>query len=176
MSSMLGPALRMIVSLGIVLALMYIAARLLNRSRGGAPVKARKARSVARSRGAGSLAAALPKLARSGGRRSPRRRARLEVIARQPLGKTASVAVVRVADRTMLLGVTDSAVQLLGEIDAALFEDAENPVDLAVDAAFTRPVDADAIPLGSVAAAVGAESRTAVSVLDLLRERTVRRA
>jgi len=177
MSAMFGPALRMVVSLAIVLALMYVAARLLGRSRGIAPAKTRKSRPVSRARAAGSLAAAMPRFARTGGRRSPRRRARLEVIARQPLGKTASVAVVRVADRTMLLGVTDSAVQLLSEIDAALFEDGEIPVDLEV---LASPANTDELAArvsgASPADAASSASRSAVSVLDLLRERTVRRA
>ncbi|MGH8890547.1 MAG: FliO/MopB family protein [Acidothermaceae bacterium] len=180
MSSMLGPALRMVVSLAIVLALMYVAARLLGRSRGIAPAKTRKRRQSPHPRAARSLAATLQgraKFARTAGRRSPRRRARLEVIARQPLGKTASVAVVRVADRTMLLGVTDSAVQLLSEIDATLFEDGETPVDLA---ALASPADTDelelAVPQVSPGAAGTAALRSTVSVLDLLRERTVRRA
>jgi len=152
---MLGPALRMVVSLAIVLALMYIAARLLQRTRGGAPVRTSSGRFAAVAASVKKTRSAKP------GRRPARRRTQLELLARQPLGKTASVAVVRVADRTLLLGVTDSAVQLLSELDAALVDDTEVATDLA-DVA--------------TPAVARTGSRTAVSVLDLLRERTVRRA
>ena len=77
----------------------------------------------------------------------------------------------------MLLGVTDSAVQLLSEIDAALFEDGEIPVDLEV---LASPANTDELAAkvsgASPADAASSASRSAVSVLDLLRERTVRRA
>lgn len=171
MSGMLGPALRMVVSLAIVLALMYIAARLLNRTRGGGTVRAPR-RLVAKRP---SLASALPKLRPSAGRRVPRRRPRLEVIARQQLGKTASVAVVRVADRTLLLGVTDSAVQLLSEMDAALFDENAVPAELALVAEGVAPT-ASAEASGQSEVGTSARNVSSVSVLDLLRERTVRRA
>jgi flagellar protein FliO/FliZ len=152
---MLGPALRMVVSLAIVLALMYIAARLLQRTRGGAPIRPSSGRFAALAASVKKTRTAKP------GRRPARRRTQVEVLARQPLGKTASVAVVRVADRTLLLGVTDSAVQLLSEIDAALLDDTEVAADIAEVA---------------TPGAARVSSRTTVSVLDLLRERTVRRA
>ena len=112
MTSMLGPALRMVVSLAVVLALMYVAARLLARSKGMSPV--RRAGKPARS-GGGALKAVLANAVRrmKRGRRTARRAVQLEVVACQPLGKTASHAVVRVGDRSLLLGVTDQAVQLL---------------------------------------------------------------
>jgi flagellar protein FliO/FliZ len=46
------------------------------------------------------------------------------VVARQPLGRGSSVAVVRVADRALVLGVTDTHVTLLSETDVAVVEDA----------------------------------------------------
>jgi flagellar protein FliO/FliZ len=184
MSGMLGPALRMVVSLGIVLALMYIAARLLNRTRGGSAVRVPRRPALKHA----GLASALPKLGQSGGRRNARRRPRLEVIARQPLGKAASVAVVRVADRTLLLGVTDSAVHLLSEMDAAVFDEQATPAEIAVHSeelplAVGAPIDLVALA-DSMARSTEltpeppARSRSvsSVSVLDLLRERTVRRA
>ena len=45
--------------------------------------------------------------------------AALDVLARQALGRTASVAVVRVADRAYVLGVTDTHITLLDEADLA---------------------------------------------------------
>lgn len=41
----------------------------------------------------------------------------VSVIATAPLGRTASVAVVRIGDKTFALGVTDAAVNNLGEVD-----------------------------------------------------------
>jgi len=181
MTTMLGPLLRMAVSLGIVLALMYVAARLLGRSRGIAPARSARPRAVRMSRRSltSALVSSVPTPKR--GRRPARRRARLEVIARQPLGKAASVAVVRVADRTLLLGVTDAAVQLLGEMDAAIFDDAGVPADLAELAGVAGRADPAALESPAIAApatGVSAASKMhpSVSVLDLLRERTVRRA
>ena len=43
----------------------------------------------------------------------------LDVLARQPLGRTASVAVVRVADRAYVLGVTEDNITLLDDTDLA---------------------------------------------------------
>jgi flagellar protein FliO/FliZ len=163
---MLGPALRMVVSLAIVLALMYIAARLLQRTHGGGAPRSNSRRFA-------TLASSVKKNSllanRKTGRRAARRRAHLDVVARQPLGKSASVAVVRVGDRTMLIGITEANVQLLSEVDAALFEETETTSELVELAA------APAAGEGSRdSSRVG--SRNAVSVMDLLRERTVRRA
>ena len=46
----------------------------------------------------------------------------LAVLNRQQLTRGAAVTVVRVADRAMILGVTDAQVSLLGEADIADFE------------------------------------------------------
>jgi flagellar protein FliO/FliZ len=162
MTSMLGPALRMLVSLAVVLALMYFAARLLGRSKGISPARRSGKPARAGSPLRAALANSVPRVKR--GRRVTRRPMQLEVVARQPLGKAASLAVVRVADRTLLLGVTDTAVQLLTEMDAALLEEVEEVEELESTevAQFAQPSTPPA--------------RNTVSVLDLLRERTVRRA
>ncbi len=47
----------------------------------------------------------------------------LRVVARQQLGRGSSVAIVRVADRALVLGVTDAGVSLLADADAALFDE-----------------------------------------------------
>ena len=47
---------------------------------------------------------------------------RIEVLARQAVGRTASVQLVRVAGRTLVLGVTEQSVQVLGEADPLLLE------------------------------------------------------
>ncbi|MBL7254626.1 flagellar biosynthetic protein FliO [Paractinoplanes lichenicola] len=46
----------------------------------------------------------------------------LEVLNRQQLSRGASLAVVKVADRAMILGVTDQQVSLLGETEVEIFE------------------------------------------------------
>jgi flagellar protein FliO/FliZ len=45
----------------------------------------------------------------------------LDVLARQQLSRGSSVAVVRVADRALVLGVTDSGVSLLADADPHVF-------------------------------------------------------
>lgn len=45
---------------------------------------------------------------------------RIEVLARQGLGRASSVQLVRVAGRTLVLGVTEHSVQVLGEADPLL--------------------------------------------------------
>ena len=51
----------------------------------------------------------------------------LAVLARQPLTRGASVAVVRVGERALVLGVTDQNVTLLAEADPAAIEAAAHP-------------------------------------------------
>ncbi len=46
----------------------------------------------------------------------------LAVLNRQQLSRGAAVAVVRVADRALVLGVTDQQVTMLGETELAMFE------------------------------------------------------
>ncbi len=120
--SLLGVLLRLVFSLGLVLALMAFAGRALrNKQMGG---------------GAG-----------------PRRSAaRIEVLGRQTLGRNVGVAVVRVADRAMLVGVTEGSVRLLTDLPMESFPELE----------------ADDTP-----AAPGFQSMQ--GFLELVRERTVRK-
>lgn len=46
----------------------------------------------------------------------------LTVLARQQLSRGSSVAVVKVADRALVLGVSDAGVSLLADADAHLFD------------------------------------------------------
>ena len=97
--SLLSLALRLAVSLGIVLLLMFGAASLLRRRAGAGGMR-------------------LAALGRPGaGRTAP-----LAVVARQPLGRTAAVAVVRCGDRALVVGVTDTSVTMLAEADASVFD------------------------------------------------------
>ncbi|WP_433079964.1 flagellar biosynthetic protein FliO [Dactylosporangium sp. CA-052675] len=50
------------------------------------------------------------------------------VVARQQLSRGSSVAVVKVADRALVLGVSDAGVSLLADADAALFPEPQ-PVE-----------------------------------------------
>ncbi len=80
---------------------------------------------------------------------------RIEVLARQGLGRTSSVQLVRVAGRTLVLGVTEQSVQVLGEAD---------PLLLAAEQALAPELT---------------ETRTTLGwgpLLDALKERTVRRS
>ena len=113
------------------------------------------------------LLALLARLARKGvfgARAGLGNRPRIELLARQPLGRSASVAVVKVADRALVVGVTDARVQLLGETDPQAWEplpapETRTPLDVAAGAP-------------APTARVGQRLR---AWLDHARERTVRR-
>ena len=89
----------------------------------------------------------------------------LDVLARQQLGRNVSVAVVRVADRALVLGVSEHGVNLLTETD---LPPAEGPA-------------VDAVPDGSGGPRAGTLDGSVLSpkvwrqAADALRERTVRR-
>lgn len=90
------------------------------------------------------------KRARGGVRRKLRTAKLIDVLGRQTLAKGSSVAVVRVAGRAMIVGVTDQNVRMLGEIDldevaAAVAESDANARRTAAPAAIdplTVPADA----------------------------------
>jgi flagellar biogenesis protein FliO len=134
------PALivRVVISLGVVLAVTAGAAKVLRRS-GVAGV------------GVGPSA---------GGRgRGGRRPAPVEIVARRGLSRGASVTVVRLGSRTLVLGVTEHQVSLLTEIDPA---ELEPPAE-----------DVVATP-GVPGTAVGAPPWK--DLIEQLRDRTVRRS
>jgi flagellar protein FliO/FliZ len=84
----------------------------------------------------------LGRWARGRGRKRTRSRHGLEVLARQQLTRNASVAVVRIGDTARILGVTDSHVSLLGEVDAGQFDAGQ------FDAADLDAAQLDAAPVG----------------------------
>ena len=103
---------RLVVSLGVVLGLMWVAAKLLQRQSGGGR----------------ALRAARP--------------LPIQVLARHSLGKNSSVAVVHAAGKALIVGVTDTQVTLLGEgdIDALIPPvEEEDPATTITAAARTRP-------------------------------------
>jgi flagellar protein FliO/FliZ len=97
----------------------------------------------------------------------------LAVLNRQQLTRGAAVTVVRVADRAMILGVTDQQVSLLGEADITAFE------KHAPERRDTVPVEEGELP-GTHPAAEHAgrldrPPSSWTSPLDFLRDRTTRR-
>jgi flagellar protein FliO/FliZ len=83
----------------------------------------------------------------------------LAVLNRQQLTRGAAVTVVKVADRAMILGITEQQVSFLGEAELTDFEDHQERRD---------NVD---LPGAHPAAAAGRLDR---SLLDFLRDRTSR--
>ena len=107
----------------------------------------------------------------------------LVVLNRQQLTRGAAVAVVRVANRAMILGVTDQQVSLLGEADVEDFEKHphEHRDHLSVDPELGSAVD-DELPGRHPAAPRHGRldgsllsPRTWASTVDFLRDRTTRR-
>ncbi|MEU4687257.1 flagellar biosynthetic protein FliO [Actinoplanes sp. NPDC023714] len=96
----------------------------------------------------------------------------LAVLGSQQVGRGAAVAVVRVADRALILGITDTEVSLLAEhdLDAFLTDPSEEHI----------PVDLDGSelpgrhPAGGRLHGSALSPRTWISAVDFLRERTAR--
>jgi flagellar protein FliO/FliZ len=121
---------RLIVSLGVVIGLMWVAANVM-RKRGLAP----------------------------GSSRRNMRGVEVELLARKPLGRNASVAVIRVGERSMVIGVTDHYVTKLDDADVM-------EIDLEDGANWTAPPSGPPNPGPSSAWKM---------MLDQMRARTARR-
>jgi len=134
--SLAGTMVRLVLSLAAVLTLMLLLARYLRH----------------RQHGTGFATGATQ------GRKQP---LPLQVLTRQGLSRGSSVAVVRVSGQLLLLGVTESTVSLLGELQDDE-PDLAPPAQLASTPAAAAPTIADI-------------RQTAVSVVETLRQRTVRR-
>jgi len=100
-TSLVALVVRVVVSLGVVLVVMWGAATVLRRS------------------GVAGTAA----------RRGVRRKAPVEVIARHGLSRGASVTVVRLGGRALVLGVTEHQVSLLTELDPAELDAPADAID-----------------------------------------------
>jgi flagellar protein FliO/FliZ len=101
----------------------------------------------------------------------------LTVLNRQQLSRGAAVTVVRVADRAIILGVTDQQVSLLGEADLEDFELHHTPqrdhlpiADGDLELPGAHPMPAKGRLDGSILS-----PRTWTSTIDFLRDRTTRR-
>jgi flagellar protein FliO/FliZ len=90
----------------------------------------------------------------------------LAVLNHQQLTRNAAVTVVKVADRAIVLGVTETQVNFLGEAEVADFEKHEHEEHV--------HLDPDELP-GVHPAGGRSTPRTWTSALDLLRDRTSRR-
>ena len=94
----------------------------------------------------------------------------LAVLARQQISRGASVAVIRVVDRALIVGVTDGQVSLLGEADLAAITSAE-PAPGARREAVALDTPAPAGRLDGSALS----PQTWAQAVRLLRDRTARR-
>jgi flagellar protein FliO/FliZ len=152
-TSVVALLVRVVVSLGVVLAVMAGAAAVLRRSGvvGTAPA----------------------------GRRGMRRRGvPVEVITRHGLSRTSSLAVVRLGGRVLVLGVTEHQVTLLTEVDPAELDAPPEPDD-APGGWGVSPRQGRREPpttAGPAGPGMGAGALPWKVALEQLRERTVRRS
>ncbi|WP_018685593.1 flagellar biosynthetic protein FliO [Actinokineospora enzanensis] len=116
-----------------------------------------------------------------------RRSGALDVLARTQLSRGAAVAVVKVDETALVLGVTDQGVTLLHKADADVFDTAEEPARTSLVVKSERakgqherttdpggPGGPDDDPPGPLAGSALSPS-TWKKALDALRERSVRR-
>ncbi|WP_246635060.1 flagellar biosynthetic protein FliO [Actinoplanes hulinensis] len=105
-----------------------------------------------------------------------RRAGSLAVLHRQPLSRGAAVAVIRVADRALVVGITEQRVSLLGETDIHAFEaePGEEHQDVLKVAPDELPGRHPAGHHGRLEGSV-LSRRTWGSAIEFLRDRTTRR-
>ena len=122
----------------------------------------------------------LARVARRGGL-GRRGSGNLSVLNRQSLSRGSSVAVVQVADRALILGVTDTQVSLLGETELGAFSHEPHPAanhgTATVEAGeLLPPAHPTVLPHhgGKLDGSI-LSPRTWSSTLDFLRDRTTRR-
>lgn len=99
----------------------------------------------------------------------------LEVLERKSLGKNSSIAIVRVGDETLTVGITDSTVTLLGHAEIELTDlaaAADGPVDVTEVPSLT--VVSNPMPAPNSTVALPATIERKRSILDALRDKTVR--
>jgi flagellar protein FliO/FliZ len=97
----------------------------------------------------------------------------IAVLARQQITRGSTVAVVRVADRALIIGVTDGQVTLLGEADPAGLSPAPSPAPVA-GRRESMAVAVDPAPAGRLAGSV-LSPQTWSQTVQFLRDRTARR-
>jgi flagellar protein FliO/FliZ len=103
----------------------------------------------------------------------------IEVVARQRMGRTSSVNVVRIADVILVVGATEEHVTLLAEMDAESVETAleqrRPPLRLQAAGDDSAAVPAARVSSGALAGSVFDRNGWG-SFVHQLRERTVRRS
>ncbi len=104
----------------------------------------------------------------------------IEVVARQRMGRTSTVNVVRIGDVVLVVGATEEQVTLLAEVDAEAVEEAlrERRTPVAVGAG-REPSDATALAARSSSGVLSGsvfDRGGWGTVVQQLRERTVRRS
>jgi flagellar protein FliO/FliZ len=104
----------------------------------------------------------------------------IEVVARQRMGRTSTVNVVRIADVVLVVGATEEQVTLLAEVDAEAVEVAlrerQTPRPAAADGEFgDSPALAARSSSGALAGSVFDRNGWS-TLVHQLRERTVRRS
>ena len=106
----------------------------------------------------------------------------IEVVARQRMGRSSTVNVVRIADLVLVVGATEEQVTLLAEVDSAAVDEAlrERRVPVRIGAAEdARPTDTPALAARSSSGALAGsvfDRNGWGSFVTELRERTVRRS
>jgi flagellar biosynthetic protein FliO len=136
-TSVLELALRLILSLGVVLAIMAGAAAVLKRTKGF--------NAIAR-----------------------RRPVELSIVARQSLGKHASLAVVHAGGRELVIGVTNASISLLAERDVP-----HDPEETSSE----HDTDLDLTTTPGTAIVGGHAALPAwKTIVETMRDRTVRRS
>ena len=138
-ASTIGMFARLLFSLSIVIGLMWIAAQQL------------------RKRGYGGV----------GGKR-PGGGVQVELLARRSMGRNSSIAVVRVGDRSMDVGVTDHQINNLGDVDI-------DEIDL--ESATWTATPALPAPASATSSSNGAGTPTSPwkTMLEQMRSKTTRR-
>jgi flagellar protein FliO/FliZ len=103
----------------------------------------------------------------------------LAVLNRQQLSRGSAVAVVRVADRALVLGITEQQVSLLGETDIDAFdsepEEHRDHMELEPDGLHAKLPDRHPRSLGGRLDGSLLSPKTWTSTIEFLRDRTTRR-
>ncbi|MEU8659118.1 flagellar biosynthetic protein FliO [Actinoplanes philippinensis] len=103
----------------------------------------------------------------------------LAVLNRQQLSRGSAVAVVRVADRALVLGITEQQISLLGETDIDAFatepEEHRDHMELAPDGLHAKLPGRHPRSLGGRLDGSLLSPKTWTSTIEFLRDRTTRR-
>ena len=109
-----------------------------------------------------------------------RRDGTLSVLGRQQLSRGSAVAVIRVADRALVVGITEQQVSLLGETDLETFEtepdEHRDVLEVEPDGLHANLPGRHPMSLGGRLDGSLLSPRTWTTALEALRDRTTRRS